>query len=317
LAPDVGPIVSARPAAIREAAALLRSHQLVVFPTETVYGIGGNATRDDVVADIFAAKGRPKFNPLIIHVVDGAQASKFAALNATARKLIDTFWPGPLTLVAQRLETSTISSLACAGLETVALRAPANPIARSLIINFGHPLAAPSANRSEALSPTLASHIDPQIRSAVALVLDGGPCEVGVESTIVDTTIDPPVILRPGGLTVDEISAVIGPLGNSLSSNGVRAPGMLRRHYAPSHPLRLNAYSREPGEVLLGFGPQAPVDAPNLSPTGDLREAAANLFAMLRSLDATDATQIAIMPIPNEGLGHAINDRLTRAAAPK
>ncbi len=310
------PIRAATEGAIREAAALLRDGRLVAFPTETVYGLGADATNERAVAAIFAAKGRPRFNPLIVHVADAAAAADLVVLDKPAHILMEAFWPGPLTIVARRSAASPLSLLACAGLDTIAVRAPAHPVARALIDACGRPVAAPSANRSEELSPTRAEHVAESLGGSTAMILDGGACAVGLESTIIDTTTDPPSLLRPGGLPAPEIVAVIGWL-EQQRNGAVRAPGMLKRHYAPSRPLRLDAKSAAPGEVLLAFGPDAPDEAMNLSKAGDLAEAAANLFAMLRALDTPGVTAIAVMAVPDHGLGQAINDRLRRAAAPR
>jgi len=314
LKPAATPIRAATDAAIREAAVLLRDGRLVAFPTETVYGLGADATNERAVAAVFAAKGRPRFNPLIVHIAGTAAAANLVILNKTAHILMEAFWPGPLTIVAHRSAASPVALLASAGLDTIAIRAPAHPIARALIDACGRPVAAPSANRSEELSPTRAGHVAESLGGAAAMILDGGSCAIGLESTIIDTTTDPPSLLRPGGLQAQDVAAVIGRL-DQQRNRAVRAPGMLKRHYAPSRPLRLDAKSAEPGEVLLAFGPDAPDDALNLSKVGDLAEAAANLFAMLRTLDTPVVSAIAVMPIPDRGLGQAINDRLRRGAA--
>lgn len=308
-------------AAIEEAAALLRAGALVAFPTETVYGLGGDATNDRAVAEIFAAKGRPSFNPLISHVPDQAAAEAEAAFNPTARALAARFWPGPLTLVLPRRAESRISLLACAGLPTVALRVPRHPVAQRLLRRVGRPVAAPSANPSGAVSPTTAAHVREGLNGRVALILDAGPCPVGVESSVLGfDAADRPRLLRPGGVTVEEIEAAVGPLAASGELERPESPGQLASHYAPRAALRLDATAVEADEALLAFGPDAPTGARavlNLSPTGDLTEAAANLFAYLRALDATGAPRIAVSPIPKAGLGRAINDRLRRAAAPR
>lgn len=307
---------------VAEAARLLRDGRLVAFPTETVYGLGGDATNDRAVAAIFEAKGRPQFNPLISHVLDTASAKAFVKWNDDAEKLAARFWPGPLTLVLPRTEGSPISLLATAGLDTVAIRAPSHPVAQALIRAAGRPVAAPSANRSGAVSPTRAEHVAESLGERVPMILDGGPCLVGVESTVLDLSGNRPALLRPGGATREEIEAVVGPivLSDAIPSgeSARKSPGQLASHYAPSRPVRLEATRVGPDEGLLAFGPGAPAGAMltcNLSPAGDLGEAAANLFAMLRALDRPGIGRIAVMPIPQTGLGLAINDRLRRAAA--
>lgn len=305
-------------AIIERAAALIRGGRLVAFPTETVYGLGADATQDRAVAAIFAAKGRPAFNPLIAHVLDAAEARRHVVWNDTAERLAAAFWPGPLTLVLPRVEGCRLSLLASAGLDTAAVRAPAHPIARALIAASGVPIAAPSANRSGAISPTRPEHVVESLGDAVDLVIDGGPCEVGLESTVLDLTTPRPTLLRPGGTTREAIEAVIGTIeqGPAVGTAGtLHSPGQLESHYAPRAAMRLNATTAAAGETMLGFGP---IDgALNLSPRGDLVEAAANLFAMLRTLDKPDTARIAVAPIPESGLGAAINDRLRRAAAPR
>ena len=314
-------IVPASPQAIRRAVELLRAGKLVAFPTETVYGLGGDATSDRAVAAIFAAKGRPRFNPLIIHVPDLAAAEAIAELDAGARDVAQHFWPGPLTLVLRPRESSGVSLLACAGLDTVALRVPSHPVAQALLREIGLPLAAPSANRSGRVSPTTAEHVAVELGGRVALILDGGACQVGLESTVLDMSGDRPALLRPGGVTWEQLKEVLGAIEAPASNPATpRSPGQLASHYAPRLPLRINANGARPGEALLAFGPgevSGFAEVLNLSPTGDLAEAAANLFAMLRRLDRPDFTGIAAMPIPERGLGRAINDRLRRAAAPR
>jgi L-threonylcarbamoyladenylate synthase len=309
----VGPVTDE---SVNEAAAILRAGGLVAFPTETVYGLGADATNDRAVARIFEAKQRPEFNPLIVHVPNLEAARAHAIFGVRSQRLADRFWPGALTLVLARREGSDLSLLVSAGLDTVALRCPAHEIARRLLAAAGRPVAAPSANRSGRISPTTASHVADDLGDAVDLILDGGPCPIGVESTIVDVTGDTPLLLRPGGVTREAIESEIGSLGTPDDAS-VRAPGMLASHYAPRAPLRLNAQDAAPGEVLLAFGPDAPAGAVNLSASGDLVEAAANLFAMLRDLDDAEPGAIAVMPVPEHGLGVAINDRLARAAAPR
>ena len=299
-----------------EAAEILRAGGLVAFPTETVYGLGADATNDRAVARIFEAKQRPEFNPQIVHLPDTDAARAHANFDERVQRLTTRFWPGALTLVLARREGSDLSLLVSAGLDTVALRCPAHEVAQRLLAAAGRPVAAPSANRSGRISPTTAQHVADDLGDAVDLILDGGPCPIGVESTIVDVTGDAPLLLRPGGVTRAAIESEIGSL-TMPSDSAVRAPGMLASHYAPRAPLRLNAEDVAPGETLLAFGPDAPAGAVNLSASGDLVEAAANLFAMLRALDDAAPSAIAVMPVPEHGLGLAINDRLARAAAPR
>jgi L-threonylcarbamoyladenylate synthase len=312
------PIVSATPTAISEAARFLRAGRLIAFPTETVYGLGGDATNDRAVAAIFAAKGRPSFNPLIVHLPNTEAAAALVDFDQRARQLAEAFWPGPLTMVLRRRPDSPISLLVSAGLDSIAVRVPAHPVALALLRAADRPIAAPSANPSGQVSPTTAGHVADGLSGRPAMILDGGPCNVGVESTVVDLTTIAPTLLRPGGVTYEALTARLGavamPPGGALG--GPRSPGMLASHYAPTLPVRLNAAAAHPGEALLAFGP-ADGAALNLSPDGDLEEAAAHLFAMLRALDQTEYRGIAIMPIPEHGLGLAINDRLRRAAAPR
>jgi len=316
------PIVTATKEAIRAAAALLREGGLVAFPTETVYGLGGDATNGRAVAAIFAAKRRPRFNPLIVHVADAAKAGEFAEITPLARRIANAFWPGPLTLVLTRHAGSPLSELSSAGLDSVAIRVPDHPIAQALLRATNCPLAAPSANCSGRLSPTRAEHVLSDLGDGIALILDGGPTAHGLESTVIDARGEEPVLLRPGAVTADTIEAVLGsPLRRAAApTDKPSSPGQLASHYAPRAKLRLDATKVNAGEVLLAFGPNPPqgaVRAINLSPTGDLIEAAANLFAALRALDEEHIDSIAVMPIPAHGLGEAINDRLRRAAAPR
>jgi L-threonylcarbamoyladenylate synthase len=314
-------IIPATPEAIARAARLLREGKLVAFPTETVYGLGGDATSDAAVAAIFAAKGRPLFNPLIIHVPGLAEAEALAIVDARTREAARHFWPGPLTLVLRRRDECGISLLASAGLDTIAIRVPAHPVAQALLQETGRPLAAPSANRSGHVSPTEAAHVAAELGDRVAQILDGGRCAVGVESTVLDLSGAMPTLLRPGGVTLEALTAVLGEVAlGGDDPDAPRSPGQLASHYAPTLPLRMNAAAARLGEALLAFGPSMPpgfAAALNLSPGGSLTEAAANLFAMLRRLDRDDFTGIAVMPIPDDGLGRAINDRLRRAAAPR
>lgn len=312
-------ILAADDAAIRRAAALLRAGELVAFPTETVYGLGALAAADAAVARVYAAKGRPAHNPLIIHVAELAAAREVGRLDARAELLAHRFWPGPLTLVVPLATNAAVSPLATAGLATVALRIPAHPVALALLREVAAPLVAPSANRSGRVSPTTAAHVAEELGGRVALILDGGPCRVGVESTVVDLAADGPRLLRPGGVPREALETVLGPLELGRHDlNRPRAPGQLLAHYAPNLPLRLAAATVAADEALLAFGSDVPAGAlvtRNLSPSGDLAEAAANLFAMLRELDASGARAIAVVAIPEAGLGAAINDRLRRAAA--
>lgn len=311
--------IRATPEAIRTAALRLRAGKLVAFPTETVYGLGADAGNAEAVAGIFAAKGRPRFNPLIVHVADLDQAGAHGQLTPLARALAEAFWPGPLTLVLARTHASTVCDLAAAGLPTLALRVPAHPVALDLLRAASLPVAAPSANRSGHVSPTTAAHVDADLGGQDVMILDGGPTQVGLESTVVDASGEMPVILRLGGIARGGIEAA---LGRAIAvADGVgdlpASPGMLARHYAPRSGLRLNAARPEPGEAWLAFGPDAAAHGGpviNLSPGGNLTEAATRLFAALRSLDAGGCTRIAVAAIPEEGLGEAINDRLRRAA---
>jgi L-threonylcarbamoyladenylate synthase len=301
---------------IVKAAEYLAEDKLVAFPTETVYGLGGNAFSDDVVAAIYETKGRPTFNPLIVHVSSQAEAEKYVAFNDTAKKLAAAFWPGPMTLVLPRRADCKLSLLVSAGLDTVAIRVPAHPLAQALLHAVKFPIAAPSANKSGHVSPTLAAHVREEFGYAV-MVLDGGACPVGIESTVIDLSENAPVILRPGSITQSDIEKIIGKVEIAGKDGVLKSPGMLERHYAPNKKLRLNAKNIEPDEALLAFGPllAGATIIENLSVSGNLKEAAANLFRLLRALDASDAKSIAVMSIPEEGLGIAINDRLKRAAS--
>jgi L-threonylcarbamoyladenylate synthase len=303
---------------IDEAAALLRAAKLVAFPTETVYGLGADATDGEAVAAIFAAKGRPEFNPLIIHVASIEAAEMLVRFDDRARALAARFWPGALTLVLPRSEDCPVSLLAGAGLETLAVRVPGHPVAQALLTAAARPIAAPSANRSTHVSPTTAAHVADSLGDAVDLIVDGGACPVGIESTILDLVGETPVILRPGGVSAEDIEVVIGKVDTKGGTEArPRAPGRMERHYATRLPLRTDATELRAGEALLAFGPEpipSAVATLNLSPSSDLAEAAANLFAMMRALDRPPSTGIAVMPIPDTGLGQAIRDRLTRAA---
>ncbi len=303
--------------AISQAVDALRNGELVGMPTETVYGLAADASNADAVARVFAAKGRPSFNPLISHVADLDAARVEGELDERAGTLADAFWPGPLTMVVPVAATAKSSELARAGLSTIGLRVPAHALARELLSAFGGPLSAPSANPSGKLSPTDADAVTRELGEAVSQVLDGGPCDSGIESTIVSVLPGEPVrLLRPGAISRDRLEALLGPM-EAAEKNKISAPGQLSSHYAPRAGLRLEAEEAEPGEVLLGFGPAAPPDCMNLSPSGDTVEAAANLYRSLRELDASGAHTIAVMPVPDKGLGEAINDRLRRAAAPR
>jgi L-threonylcarbamoyladenylate synthase len=304
--------------AIDDAARLLRAGRLVAFPTETVYGLGADATNDRAVAEIFAVKRRPRFNPLIVHVRNFDHAKTYAQFNPIARKLADLFWPGALTLVLPRTANCHLSELVSAGLETVALRVPNHPVARELLELSGVPIAAPSANASGRISATTAQHVERSLGPTVGLIIDGGATPLGLESTVIGFEDGRPVLLRPGAIARADIEERIGPLGD-YSGHAFHSPGRMASHYAPRAAMRLDADTVGSNEVLLAFGSAVPAGAArtlNLSASGDLKEAAANFFAMLHSLDAM-GLPIAVMPIPPDGLGAAINDRLTRAAAPR
>ncbi|HEY0301802.1 MAG TPA: L-threonylcarbamoyladenylate synthase, partial [Rhizomicrobium sp.] len=298
--------------AIAQGARLLRAGGLVAFPTETVYGLGADATNGRAVARVFEAKGRPAFNPLIVHVPSPAEAERHAVFDDTARKLAAAFWPGALTLVLPRRADCLLSELVSAGLDTVALRVPAHPVALKLLAACGVPVAAPSANASGRITATTAQHVERGLGGKVDLVLDGGATPLGLESTVIGFDGGRPVLLRAGAIAREEIEAVAGPLAAPRDAK-VQSPGQLASHYAPRLPLRLEALTVVSDEALLAFGPLVPPGTRmtlNLSVTGDLREAAANLFAMLHRLDASSARGIAAMPVPRHGLGEAINDRL-------
>lgn len=314
-------IVAADPAGIQRAAAALAAGELVAFPTETVYGLGADATDDKAVAAIFAAKNRPDFNPLIVHVADIEAARQLVSFTPMAEALAAAFWPGPMSLVLPRRADCPLSMLVSAGLETAAVRVPGHALARELLVQADKPIAAPSANRSGEISPTTAGHVAQSFAAmddAFRLtILDGGPCAVGLESSVIDATGNTATLLRPGGLAAEDIEAVCGPLRIAASDNKApRSPGMLSRHYAPQSALRLNATTARADEILLGFGEAPPGTRYNLSPSANATEAAANLFAMLHAIDAERPNAIAVMPMPDAGLGRAINDRLRRAATP-
>ena len=300
---------------IAHAAEVLRQGGLVAFPTETVYGLGADACSDVAVAKVFAAKGRPQFNPLIAHVAGLAAAEALGQFPPAARRLAEAFWPGPLTIVVERTPACPVSRLASAGLSSLALRVPSHPVALALLRAFGGPVVAPSANASGRISPTTAAHVRASLGAGVDMILDGGPSRVGVESTVVSFLDGMPRLLRPGGLSRDKIEACLGMPLSAAAAGPLHAPGQLESHYAPRASLRLNADAPKPGETYLGFGGHA--HGPHtLSARADLIEAAANLFSKLHEIDA-GASAIAVAPIPETGLGEAINDRLRRAAAPR
>jgi L-threonylcarbamoyladenylate synthase len=310
--------------AVVEAARLLASGGLVAFPTETVYGLGADATSGEAVARLYAAKGRPSFNPLISHVADVSAARALGVFNRVAEQLAAAFWPGPLTLVVPRAPDCPVAELATAGLDTIALRVPAHTVAREVLRAVARPIVAPSANRSGHVSTTTAAHVAADLSGRIDLILDGGTTVLGLESTIVACLGDTPALLRPGGLVREEIEVELGAkLAMPRSdAHAPRSPGQLVSHYAPRARLRLDAETATEGEALLAFGPAGIIAdraaaTLNLSSSGDLIEAAANLFSHLRALDQSGAVTIAVMPIPHEGLGEALNDRLRRAAAPR
>jgi L-threonylcarbamoyladenylate synthase len=305
------------PSAIDIARQALRRGEIIGIPTETVYGLAADASNPDAVARIFAAKGRPSFNPLISHVASLDDARQEAILDERAERLADAFWPGPLTLVAPVSETARTCELSRAGLSTIGLRMPKHPSTLALLAGFAGPIAAPSANPSGRLSPTRASDVAEELGDAVSVILDGGECPQGIESTIVSVLPDEPVrLLRPGAIGRQPLEALIGRLAEDTRDT-ISAPGQLSSHYAPRAAIRMNASELREGEVLLGFGPNAAGAAANLSEAGDTVEAAARLYRLLRELDASGAATIAVTPIPDDGLGEAINDRLRRAAAPR
>jgi L-threonylcarbamoyladenylate synthase len=315
-------------AAVARAARTLAAGGLVAFPTETVYGLGADATNGAAVARLYEAKGRPSFNPLIAHVADADAAHALARFPPAARRLARAFWPGPLTLVLPKLADCPVAELATAGLDTIAVRVPSHPLARNILLAFGRAVVAPSANRSGHVSPTTAQHVLADLRGRIELIVDGGPTPMGLESTII-ACLDRPVLLRPGALPRADIARVVAlaeappPAASGNIDDVPIAPGVLPSHYAPRARLRLDAQRVEAHEALLAFGPTPAAGAEraaavlNLSPRGDLIEAAANLFSHLRALDASGAATIAVMPVPRAGLGEAINDRLERAAAPR
>ncbi len=325
----MSPALTIRPyseGALSQAAAKLRAGELVAFPTETVYGLGADATNADAVAGIYAAKQRPSFNPLISHFPDRDAAAKHAVFDERADKLAETFWPGALTLVLPRQTDSDVCELVTAGLPSIAVRVPAHPMARQLLRAVGRPIAAPSANRSGRISPTTAGHVAHSLGNAIGMILDGGPCGVGLESTVIDLTTDRVVMLRPGGITREQVAEILGcdVVMAETDDTAPKSPGMLTSHYAPGLPVRLDATTANPAkygnEILLAYGDcnTKGFDAVLwLSKSGDDREAAANLFAKLHEADQPRFDGIAIAPIPETGLGLAINDRMKRAAAPR
>ncbi|MGO4513568.1 L-threonylcarbamoyladenylate synthase [Bradyrhizobium sp. 2TAF36] len=318
-------ILPAGAAGAEAAARILAAGGLVAFPTETVYGLGADAANATAITHLYAAKGRPAFNPLIAHVADLAAARRIGRFDARALRLAEAFWPGPLTLVVPKTDDCPVAELATAGLDTVAIRIPAHPVAEAILRAFGGAVVAPSANISGHVSPTLAAHVESDLAGRIDLIVDGGPVTVGVESTIVGC-FDVPTLLRPGGLSRERIEAVLGaplarpPVEAESDDSQPLAPGMLASHYAPRASVRLNARDVAAGEALLAFGPdrlpglEAAAAVMNLSPAADLDEAATNLFGYLRALDAKSPRAIAVMAVPEEGLGEAINDRLRRAA---
>jgi L-threonylcarbamoyladenylate synthase len=323
-------LLRADPAALEAAVRCLAEGGLVAFPTETVYGLAADATNGRAIARLYAAKGRPRFNPLIAHVTGSEAARRLATFDPVAEWLAAAFWPGPLTLVLPELADCGVSDLATAGLDTIAVRVPDHPVAQKILAALGRPVVAPSANRSGHVSPTTASHVLADLGGRIDLVIDGGPTGVGIESTILACLGDGPMLLRPGGLARNAIERVTGaPLREPTASlqpdqaEAPLAPGLLASHYAPKALLRLDVDAVRPGEALLAFGPALPDGSEqatarlNLSAAGDPLEAAANLFSHLRALDRSGSDTIAVMPVPREGLGEAINDRLARAAAPR
>ncbi len=326
-APLVTRVSRADAAAVGDAVHRLQAGGLVAFPTETVYGLGADATNAQAVARLYDAKGRPAFNPLISHVTGAAAAQQLARFDGHAAKLAKAFWPGPLTLVLPKADGCPVAELATAGLDSIAVRVPHHDVAQKILAAFGRPVVAPSANRSGHVSPTTAAHVLADLRGRIDLIVDGGASQVGVESTIV-ACLGAPMLLRPGGLPREAVEQVLGGAladapAQMADDDAPLAPGMLASHYAPRTPLRLDAKAVAPGEALLAFG-ASPIEGAanakatlNLSKSGDLIEAAANLFSHLRTLDGAGAGMIAVMPIPHTGLGEAINDRLARAAAPR
>ena len=300
---------------IKTAAAQLRAGKLVAFPTETVYGLGANAYINEAVASIYEAKRRPSFNPLIVHFNNIDNVKQQVVWNEWSEKIAEKFWPGAVTFILNRTKNCQLSLLVSAGLDTVAVRIPSNKIANKLIEESGCPIAAPSANASGKISPTTAEHVETSLGSRIPYIVNGGSCAIGLESTVIDLSGENPTLLRFGGVTLGQLNAIIGPISLCYNENIILSPGMLSRHYAPDTPIRLNATKFSKTETVLGFGPRAPTSAFNLSSTGNLIEAAANLFNFMHKLNKPGASPIAVMPIPEVGLGQAINDRLRRSAA--
>ncbi|MBM85745.1 MAG: threonylcarbamoyl-AMP synthase [Rhodospirillaceae bacterium] len=312
------PIIKPTDHAINRAVDAILSGSLVAFPTETVYGLGADATNETAIARIFDAKGRPRFNPLISHVASLEAAFQIGVFSRSARVVAESFWPGPITLVVERAANCPVAWLTSAGLERIALRVPAHPLAHELLQRAGRPIGAPSANLSGRISPTRAEHVESELGNDVAMILDGGACEIGLESTVLDLSGATPLLLRPGAVTKEDIEEITGHLSIPAAKATIVSPGMLASHYAPNCPVRLEAEAPIPGEAYLAFGgPEQGCISRTLSETGNLVEAAANLFNLLRALDQPGVKAIAVAPIPNHGLGAAINDRLTRAAAPR
>ena len=295
----------------------MRAGELVAFPTETVYGLGADATNDSAVAKIFEIKGRPQFNPLISHLPSAHHAFEFGVFSTIAKELASTFWPGPITFVVPRSNKCPISWLASAGLETVAIRVPDHPVARELLELANVPVAAPSANLSGKISPTRPEHVREEFGSNIFSILEGGDCRVGLESTELDLSGSTPILLRPGRVTQRQLEMKVGKIKMATRTDTISSPGMLASHYAPEAEVRIEATTSIEGEAFLGFGETSFEPYPNLSPRGDLVEAASNLFHLMRELDKKNPKCIAVAPIPKKGLGIAINDRLKRAAAPR
>ena len=295
----------------------MRAGELVAFPTETVYGLGADATNDSAVAKIFEIKGRPQFNPLISHLPSAHHAFEFGVFSTIAKELASTFWPGPITFVVPRSNNCPISWLASAGLETVAIRVPDHPVARELLELANVPVAAPSANLSGKISPTRPEHVREEFGSNIFSILEGGDCRVGLESTVLDLSGSTPILLRPGRVTQRQLEMKMGKIKMATRTDTISSPGMLASHYAPEAEVRIEATTSIEGEAFLGFGETSFEPYPNLSPRGDLVEAASNLFHLMRELDKKNTKCIAVAPIPKKGLGIAINDRLKRAAAPR
>ncbi|MDC0196196.1 L-threonylcarbamoyladenylate synthase [Gammaproteobacteria bacterium] len=308
-------ILNADKEGIKIAATQLRLGKLVAFPTETVYGLGANACINEAIADIYKAKRRPSFNPLIVHFNCVNDVKQHVIWNEWSEKLATTFWPGAITFILKRTKNSDLSVLVSAGLDTVAVRIPSNKIAQNLIKEAACPIAAPSANSSGKISPTNAEHVRESLSDRIPYIINGGSCTIGLESTVINLSDNIPILLRSGGIPIDKLEKIIGPVSACDNDSMILSPGMLKRHYAPDTPIRLNATKFSKTESVIGFGPDSPHSALNLSSTGDLIEAAANLFNFMHKLNKPGAKPIAVMPIPEVGLGLAINDRLRRSAA--